>query len=269
MKKLFRLLYRLRVWLVFFVLSATALWLSTQKVAPALFVRDWLQSKVGSFHPSEPVSRHAQLAAENAQLRERLMAYQKLLSSSQLPKLSYTLSPQYRCVPAVVVGCFTSGLQTYITLDKGREQGIESGMGVINDRGVVGRVRTVSKHFCTVASLLHTAMHVSSIVGESRSMGTVRWRGDDTQCVDMLYVPRHLTVHTGDAVVTSGYNATFPAGIPIGRVEQATLHSGTPFYDIRVCLAADFSTLHHVYVVRNHLNHEQTGLEETTKKLHA
>jgi rod shape-determining protein MreC len=81
----------------------------------------------------------------------------------------------------------------------------------------------------------------------------------------MVYVPRHILVKPGDKVVTSGYNATFLEGVWIGHIEQVKLRKEAPYYDIELRLSTDFSTLQHVYVVKNTLKEEKEFLEKHTK----
>ena len=96
-------------------------------------------------------------------------------------------------------------------------------------------------------------------------LGTVQWPGGDPLLAEMLYVPRHILVEPGDTVVTSGYNATFFEGVLIGHIKQAKLRKEAPFYDIELRLSTDFSTLQHVYVVKNNWKREKEDLEQHTK----
>lgn len=52
--------------------------------------------------------------------------------------------------------------QNYITLNKGSLDGVEEGMGVFNEQGIVGRVKGTSSHFSSVISVLHTDLLISS-----------------------------------------------------------------------------------------------------------
>ena len=101
--------------------------------------------------------------------------------------------------------------------------GITPGMGVMSAVGIVGKVKAVSDHFATVVSLLHPAMQVSAKLSHSGVLGTIQWTGRDPFRAQLLYVPRHVQIELGDAVVTSGYNATFLAGTMIGHVERLGL----------------------------------------------
>lgn len=81
-------------------------------------------------------------------------------------------------------------------------------------------------------------------------------------------MPRHIQVEPGDNVVTSGYNATFYEGVLIGHVKQVVLRKEAQFYDIVLDISTDFSTLQHVYVVKNMLKPEKDSLEQYTRSYH-
>ena len=61
----------------------------------------------------------------------------------------------YSFVMADVVNNSVTYLSNYITVNKGRKDGVEPDMGVVSERGVVGIVSTVSDHFSVVIPLLN------------------------------------------------------------------------------------------------------------------
>ncbi len=93
----------------------------------------------------------------------------------------------------------------------------------------------------------------------------VRWAGHDPCRAQMVYVPRHILVEPGDKVATSGYNATFLEGVWMGHIEQVRLRKEAPYHDIELRPSADFSTLQHVYAVKNTLRKEKEFLEKHTR----
>jgi rod shape-determining protein MreC len=68
----------------------------------------------------------------------------------------------------------------------------------------------------------------------------------------------------GDTVVTSGYNAVFPEGIPVGIIKEVNLKDEALWYEIKVELAQDFGQLSYVEVVKSYLKHEKDSLETLT-----
>ncbi len=156
----------------------------------------------------------------------------------------------------------TSRANNYITIDKGTEDGIESGMGVISATGVVGKVRSCSEHYSVVTSILHSQFMVSSRLVRSDEIGPVRWQSKDPTVVSMIDVSRYKKVFKGDSAVTSNLNSVFPPGIMVGTVRSVRNRPDQTFYDIDLNVATDFSNLSYVYVVLNRLKPEQDALEK-------
>ena len=67
----------------------------------------------------------------------------------------------YSFVMADVVNNSVTYLSNYITVNKGRKDGVEPDMGVVSERGVVGIVSTVSDHFSVVIPLLNPKFKLS------------------------------------------------------------------------------------------------------------
>ena len=77
---------------------------------------------------------------------------------------------------------------------------------------------------------------------------------------------RHTIYHKGDTVVTSGYSAVFPPGIPVGRVISDNQNRKENFFTLKIKLFADFTTLSNVQVVVNNYRPELKALEAGEKE---
>lgn len=207
------------------------------------------------------------LAEENASLKETLER-QKLLEyplTVNAP-LDSSISKHYEFVSAKVVNNHVDLVKNFITIDKGKDSGIEPGMAVISPLGVVGKVKLVSKHYGVVTSILHIDVMVSAVLRRTEHFGTVQWDGLDPDLVEFKYIPRHVNPVVGDTVITSGYNAVFPPGITIGVVEEVKLNDEALFYDLKVKLGQDFRKLSYVNVVKNYRQPEIDSLEQVMIK---
>ena len=94
------------------------------------------------------------------------------------------------------------------------------GMGVVSAKGVVGRIKTVSEHYSTVTSLLHSQLLISAKIKRSNTFGTVKWPGGDYRTALLDYIPLHVKPAKGDTVMTSGFNTVFPEGIMVGTISS-------------------------------------------------
>lgn len=168
---------------------------------------------------------------------------------------------QYVFLPAKVVENTVKRAKNYVTIDKGRAEGVEKDMGVICPDGIVGKVKDVSEHFAVVTSLLHTEMFISVLIKRSNTLGSVQWSGRNSTVVNLHDIPIHINVITGDTIITSGYSGIYPPGTLVGTVAEVRPEEDAAFYDIDVDLSTEFQELSHVYVVKNQLKQEKDSLE--------
>jgi len=205
------------------------------------------------------------LAGENADLRKKLEQRNQSLYSLDVRELrDPAIINRFDYVSAKVVNNSTGFTKNFITINRGTDAGIKPGMAVISAKGAVGKVKSVSKHYSVLISLLNIDEQVSSVIKSLGYFGTSQWDGVDPRQVELLYIPRHVKLHTGDTVVTSGYNAVFPEGVLVGVIKEVNLKEETPFYDIKVELAQDFGNLTFVEVIKSTLKHEKDSLEQVT-----
>lgn len=262
MKRLFYFIYVHRACIVFILLECIGARLVVKHKPHEPLVSD----VVGSVQRLvEELKSYPLLKAENVKLLQENATLREQLLQVEAPAVHLHDVVPCHFIPAQVINNSVVGTKNYLTLNKGAMHGVVSGMGVVSAEGIVGRVQAVSEQFATVTSLLHTSVQVSAKISRSKALGTVQWSGKDPCRVQMLYVPRHVLVVPGDMVVTSGYNATFSEGVVIGHIKQVKLRKEASFYDIEVHLNTDFSTLQHVYVVKNTLRQERNDLERHTR----
>lgn len=158
------------------------------------------------------------------------------------------------------------GLQNnYITLHRGELQGIKKDMGVISAKGIVGRVVNVSENYAVVMSLLHRQSSVSAKIKKTGEVGKVEWDGESPMYINMINVPKSVSITKGDTVVTSQYSYLYPQGIMIGTVLEIVNDKASNFYTLRLKPATDFFKLEYVMVVENTQKDEQKKLEEAAK----
>jgi rod shape-determining protein MreC len=88
------------------------------------------------------------------------------------------------------------------------------------------------------------------------NQGVLNWNGNNPQFASLNEVNRFEKVKKGMKLFTSNYSLIFPAGIPIGEIEEINTSLKSNFHEIVVKLSTDFTRLDHVSVV-NVLEQEQ------------
>lgn len=209
------------------------------------------------------------LANENKALRDKLVELeQKEGRSDTFYKVDSIYAQRFDFQVAKVINSTTARSKNYITIDKGRLDGIEPGMGVIGPRGVVGQVMSCSQHFSRIYSILHEEFRVSSEVTNQTlrdegqtALGLANWNGVSHDVVKVGTIDKFKKVFVGDSVITSSQNLIFPPNILVGTVKSVSTPDNGAFHDLDVTLATDFGGLTYVYVVNNKLVNEQLNLE--------
>lgn len=206
------------------------------------------------------------LARENAELKMKLPS-SKFTSLVQVNTVKdTTLQQQYQYFEAKVINNTIHRRHNFLTINRGRRQGLTSNSGVLNGNGtgVVGVVQKVSNNYGVVMSLLNVDTRISAKILRNNNFGMLVWDGEDAQHLRLESVPTHAEVHQGDTIVTSGYSTIFPEGVLIGRVDTIIRPPGLNFYDIKVSLFNDMNNIQYVYVVSDLFKEERLTLEEAT-----
>ncbi|MDX5337505.1 MAG: rod shape-determining protein MreC [Cyclobacteriaceae bacterium] len=260
MLRILQFLYRIRAFLLFILLEVIAIWMVVTNNSPqgAAFFNS-SNAVIGSVLKKQAdlvqffslANANEELAEENAQILEKLHSFTQPADSAYL-ELDSLLEVNYEFRGARVIANSIRFSQNYITLNKGAKDGVKPGMGVFNSAGVVGRVKSVSQNYAVAFSLLNTGLLVSSKIKSTNDFGSVQWDGGDASEASLLYIPRHVKASIGDTLITSGFNAVFPEGIPIGVISEINPDTDNPNYlQIKLKLAVDFSKVTYVYLVEN------------------
>ena len=182
------------------------------------------------------------LAEENAELKSSL----QFISSAEI-----NADFSYEYISARVINNSVNKTHNYITLNKGRKDGIKPDMGIISSEGIVGVVVSVSESYAHGFSILNNRWGLSAKLKKNGFYGPIEWDGADYQYVKLKEIPFHVDMVVGDTIVSSGYSAVFPEGIMVGTIESFSQPEGESFYDINVKLASDFKSLYFVEVIYN------------------
>ncbi|MDE5941759.1 MAG: rod shape-determining protein MreC [Muribaculaceae bacterium] len=139
----------------------------------------------------------------------------------------------------------------FITIDKGSADGITPEMGVMDQNGVVGVTNVVSKHHARIISLLNPNFRLSCKLRGNDAFGSLIWDGKKPSEALLEELPKQVKFRQGDTIITSGYSAMFPEGIPVGVIMGSTRGEDDNFHTLRIRLLTDFTTLSTVKVISN------------------
>lgn len=169
---------------------------------------------------------------------------------------------RYHFIIAHVINNSINHSHNYITIEKGRLDGIEPEMGVMDQNGIVGIVNVVGDHTARLISVLNPYLRLSCKVKGENQVGSLVWDGKNPGEAILEELPKHAKFIKGDTIVTSGYSSVFPEGVPVGTIMSGTRDREDNFYTLRVKLFTDFSTLSTVRVIRDKMKDELVTVEK-------
>ncbi len=198
---------------------------------------------------SELVQRNASLLAENFTLSEVEQENQRLRQLLSFAQTRPGLELRGAQIVGRVIGAEATNFLEYLILDLGQRHGIEVGMPVVTDQGLVGRISEVDNATSKVLLITDSSSQVNSVLQSSRLNGIVR--GDPSGALLMDFIPQGAVFSIGEVVLTSGIGGKFPRGVPIGQVVQINQRDIDVFQQAVVQPTVNFDALELVAVVTN------------------
>ncbi len=187
-------------------------------------------------------TRVSELERENIELREllteggHLARMEALRGDFEAPQRS-----------ARVVGEDLSPWLRSLLLDRGRNDGVRSGMPVLGEEGLVGLVTATSPGAARVMILSSRRSSVDAMVQRSRARGIVR--GDGEGGLVFTFMSRGDDVREGDMLITSGISGVYQKGLRIGVVRSVHTPDLELLHSAQIESAVNFSRLEQVSVM--------------------
>lgn len=210
----------------------------------------------------ERVFSSTDLDKENEQLKVQLAQYEiienelnTLREENERLKglLNYTdITQNYTYITARVIGKSQGVWFSEFTVNAGRNDGVMENQAVVNSKGLVGRVSSVSANTCKVTSIIDSTSDVSVMVERTRDYGFARGilNVDKNEKLELYYLPSGYDLVPGDNILTSGIGGIFPKGIAIGTVtEVSRANEDTEDRNAIIEPAVDFLRLEEVMIV--------------------
>ncbi|MFL6531242.1 MAG: rod shape-determining protein MreC [Chthoniobacterales bacterium] len=164
--------------------------------------------------------------------------------------LNYREQSLFKLVPAEIVTRETSTWWRTVTINRGKQDGIQGDMPVVTEEGLVGKTTTVSDSISVVLLISDENCRVAASVEGKREQGIVqgeRVAGALLPLLDLNFLSKQANLQTGQRVYTSGVGGVFPSGLLIGTVKEFKVRELDS--QARLNPAVDLSKLEDVFVV--------------------
>ena len=201
------------------------------------------------------MDRNEQLEAENAELRQQMVDYDRIKAENDaykaLARIQDTNS-EASYVSAFVIGRDPLDEFGGFTLDQGSTDGVAVNDAIISDRGyLLGVVVEVDATSCKVMTILHPSFNAAGVISRTRENGIITGSADyaaDGQCV-LTNLDRTTQARKGDQVITTGLGGVFPANLLVGTVQEVVPEQSGKSSSAVILPGADPRTVKHVFIV--------------------
>jgi rod shape-determining protein MreC len=147
---------------------------------------------------------------------------------------------------ANVVHRNSSPFTDVLSIDRGANDGIRTGMVVLSSQGtLLGTVTSVTANRSFVRLITDSTSRVAAETVETRFDGIVKGAANRQLYFDFA----QADVKVGDIIVTSALTGRFPQGIPIGRVAEVSGTAQDLFRTVRLETLVRVSTVRTVIVL--------------------
>ncbi len=184
---------------------------------------------------------NAELMLQVNRLREYGIINQELKNLLNLKD-----SVNYPLIPAAVVSKLSTRSQGSVTINVGEKDSVKPGMPVINDKGLVGIITSVSQDYAIARTLQNIDLKLTVKDERSRIDGIMKWDGKDLVIVD---VPKTYDIEPGDRIITSEISSIIPVPVPVGVVTGLSKVETGIFNEARVKSFVDFGSVENVFVI--------------------
>ncbi|HYA21476.1 MAG TPA: rod shape-determining protein MreC [Burkholderiales bacterium] len=226
---------------------------------------------------SEFFATHAHLTDENAKLNQ-----QNQLNAAQLQRLQALEEEnnQLRRLlkaregyqgSAALAEILYSGRDLFsrrIVIDKGREDGIRPGQAVVDSVGVIGQV-TRAYPFVSEVTLVTDKDQTVPVQVLRNGLRAVVFGAGEPSGLELRYMPVNVDIQTGDELITSGIDGTYPYGLPVAVVSKIERNAAYAFARIFCTPSAGVNQHRQVLVLTSPTRNPENVIAEPSSKTQA
>lgn len=210
------------------------------------YITSAVHSVTSIFSDNEEVEKlklvNAELMLEVNKLRNYALQNSNLRKMLELKDTSY-----YTLISADVISRLTSKIEGNFIINIGKKNGVDIGMPVINELGLVGIVINASNNFSSVRTLENVKLNVAVTNQRSKINGILSWNG---QKHVIKNIPTTFDMDIGDRIETSEFSTILPPSIPVGVIAEKETEVSGLLSNIFVKTFADAKNTQNLFVVK-------------------
>ena len=200
------------------------------------------------------VAENEALKAQIAEMEDEARQADSYYRENQRLRDALTLTQtreDFVLVDAYIIAWGTTDWNSTVTVSKGSNAGIETGMCAITENGeVVGLVTEVGINYAVIKTVLDSTLEISATISSSGHNGMVKGGYTDGRkdLLWMNYLPSAAVIRNNDQVVTSG-STVYPRNLILGHIVDAGYdETGVAKYAV-LNPAVDIGSLEQVFIL--------------------
>lgn len=271
MQQIINFVIRNKTFLLFLLLFVLSLSLTIQSHSyhKSKFINSANFLSGGIYNTTQNIKEYFNLKEQNKILIEENNQLKSILYNSNIIDkeehlIDSSIHKNFDFKTARVIKNSYSNTNNYLTLDKGKKDGMVQDLGVITSKGIVGIIENSSQNYSRVISILNKKSRINAQLKASNHIGSLIWDTKSPEFVQLIDISKFAPIKTGDTIITGGQSTIFPKGIPIGTIDTFALDISGDTYTINVKLFNDMTNIGHVYVVTNIYRDEIKSLQSDT-----
>ncbi len=227
---------------------------------PFIGVQRWLSERFMEVYDfftlprdvTDLLQKNAELEDEVSGLQSQVIQLQEQLREADVlySLLDFARSrPQDEYIASAVIGRDPSPFLHYIIIDHGSDDGIQHGMPVVTQQGLVGKVDAVTASAARVQLITDPGSVVN--VRLQNQIAAAQVVGSVTGELTLEMLSQNTDLTPGEILLTSGLGGNFPGDVIVGQVAEINKTENQLFQTALVQPVVDFTALRAVLVIAN------------------
>lgn len=209
------------------------------------------------FHYEALKAENGQLKSQLAQMEDNTRKVDAVTRENERLRELLKLQKDhedYSFVDGYVIARPSDEFSSTLTINRGRNAGIEVGMCAITEHGaVVGLVVEAGPNYAVVKTVLDSSLEIAATIASSDYNGMVRggYSSGQQGLLRMDYLPSNSVIRNNDQVVTTG-STMYPRELILGYIIDAGFSdTGVAKYAV-LEPAADIDTIKQVFIITDY-----------------